>query len=166
MCVTVALAGLLLAVSGLRAQTAAKSVGLGKIDVTADSSVAAPGYVIYKNARLVAQNGATMNADEMRANLTAKGNQIENAVLTGHVVAHLKQEDLARTYTVNADKAVFDPKPNTVTLTGNVVVTVITPYTQGPFVQTGQSGLVQLGKGPDFPVITMYRIHTVFTPNQ
>ena len=135
----------------------------GTVDVTADTSTITPTAIIYTNAHMVAQNGATLDADEVRANLVP-GGKVQNAVATGHVKAHIAQPTEKTDYNVTADKGVFDPQANRIDLTGNVRAVIQSPMTDGPVVQTGDSGEVYLGKGPDYPKLVMHHVLTHLKP--
>jgi lipopolysaccharide export system protein LptA len=139
--------------------------GVGKISIDAAESQAASGYVIYKFAHLTTTTGSTVDADELKATV-ATGNQLSQATATGHVRAFVNDVATHRKYTVTADMAVFDPKADTVDLTGNVKAVIVSPYTDGPVVQTGTSATIQLGPAPDFPKIIMRQVHAEFSVKQ
>ena len=146
--------------------TASSSLGnLGDITLDAASNSFGQGYLIYRHAHMVAQNGTKLDADEIRANIVQATNKLQNIVATGNVKTYLAQPDFHRTYTVTSDKAVYDPATQLVNLTGNVKTVVTSTYTTGPFVQTGDSGVIKLGATPDDTQITMNNVHATFTPD-
>ena len=145
---------------------ASSSLGnLGDITLDAASNSFGQGYLIYRHAHMVAQNGTKLDADEIRANIVQSTNKLQNIVATGNVKTYLAQPDFHRTYTVTSDKAVYDPATQLVNLTGNVKTVVTSTYTTGPFVQTGDSGVIKLGATPDDTQITMNNVHATFTPD-
>ena len=154
----------LLTQAGALAQSGGSLSNVGKVDVSAESSVAGPGYVVYRAARMRTESGMRLDADEVRANLAKGSNALVNVVATGHVNGHLDQIEQGRSYTVTAEKAVYDPKANRIDLSGGVKTVMTSAYTSGPLVQTGDTAVIQLGKAPDYPLITMNHVHTVFTP--
>jgi len=139
--------------------------GFGEINLTANTSEIEPNAIVYHDAHMVAQNGATLDADEIRANLV-QGGKLENAVATGHVKANVASAVQKGVYTLTADKGVFDPKGNKIDLTGNVRAVVESPMTTGPMIQTGDTGIVYLGKAPDYPKLVMTNVHATLTPAQ
>ncbi len=139
---------------------------VGKVEIDADSSTAGQGVIYYTNAHLRSASGATIDADELRANLAKSSNSLSTVVATGHVRAHINQLATGRSYTVTSDKAVYNPKTNIIDLTGNVKTSVTSAYTVGPLVQTGDSATIQLGTGPDYPIIKTNHVHVIFTPQQ
>jgi lipopolysaccharide export system protein LptA len=139
--------------------------GLGQINLSAESSEIQPSAIVYKSAHMTAQNGATLDADEIRANLV-EGGKLDNAVATGHVRAHISSTEQKGVYTITADKGVFSPKGNRIDLTGNVRAVVESPMTTGPMVQTGDTGVVYLGKAPVYPKLVMTNVHATLTPAQ
>ena len=147
------------------AAPAAAIPAFGNIDLTADASTITPTAIIYTNAHMVAQNGATLDADEIRANL-AVGGKIDNAVATGHMRAHIAEPSAKTVYNVTADKGVFNPQANRIDLIGNVRAVVDSPMTDGPLVQTGTEGEIYLGKAPEYPKLVMHGVHTTVKPLQ
>ena len=146
---------------------AASSLGnLGDITLDAASNSFGQGYLIYRRAHMVAQNGTKLDADEIRANIVPSTNKLQNIVATGNVKTYLAQPDFHRTYTVISDKAVYDPATQLINLTGNVKTVVTSAYTAGPFVQTGDSGVIKLGATPNDVQITTYNVHATFTPQR
>ncbi len=147
--------------------TAASSLGnLGDITLDAASNSLGQGYLLYRNAHMVAQNGTKLDADEIRANIAQTTSKLQNIVATGHVKTYLAQPDFHRTYTVTSDKAVYDPATQVINLTGNVKTVVVSSFTAGPFIQTGDSGVIKLGATPDDIQITTYNVHATFTPQR
>ena len=140
----------------------------GKVTLSAKGSVASQGYISYTDAHLVTDNGATLDAAELKAVFakSATGTGLDKAIATGHVKATVSQPEFGRKYLVYADKGVFDPKLNQIDLTGNVKILIESSYTDGPLVQTGNSAVIKLGPAPDYPVITMNDVQTTFTLNQ
>ncbi len=147
--------------------TAANSLGnLGDITLDAASNSLGQGYLLYRGAHMVAQNGTKLDADEIRANVAQTTSKLQNIVATGHVKTYLAQPDFHRTYTVTSDKAVYDPATQVINLTGNVKTVVVSSFTAGPFIQTGDSGVIKLGATPDDIQITTYNVHATFTPQR
>src|SRR5579862_2088489 len=144
---------------------------LGDVIIDSEQNVITPAGIVYTHAHMHAENGATMDCDELRGNSDKSGN-ITQFIATGNVVAHVPfAKD--QTYDISADKAVYDPSTHQIDLTGKpVTATAETPYTKGPVVQTGDSGVVILGPSPnypkttDFPTILMNKVHTQFSPKE
>jgi lipopolysaccharide export system protein LptA len=139
--------------------------GSGPIALVARSSEATPNYILYDFATITMKNGTTLYADELKA-VEAKSQGLETATATGNVKAVVNDLVNSRNYTVTADNAVFDPRTNTIDLTGNVKTVITSSYTDGPLIQTGTSATVYLGKGPDFPKIDMRQVHAELTVKQ
>jgi hypothetical protein len=140
--------------------------GFGEIHLSAESSEIQSSAILYRVAHMVAENGATLDADEIRANLV-QGGHVENAVATGHVRAHIAEATQKADYTVTSDKGIFYPKGNRIDLTGNIRAVVTSPMTTGPMVQTSDSAVIYLGKAPDYPKLVMTgNVHAVLTPAQ
>jgi hypothetical protein len=118
-------------------------------------------------------DGTLLSADEIRVDLAQGGSKVAGIVLTGHVDALLQQtapdrsrRDNNRTIEVTTEKAVYDPTTNAIEMPGKVTETVTSNMTEGPFVQTGSSGEIQLGKAPDYPKVLLNDVHATFTPRQ
>ncbi len=144
---------------------AAKLPGFSNVDMVAKDWQYSPGSLVYHVVHAVSKNGSTLDADELKAN-EAAGGKITTYTADGNVKAVFTDSVNARTYNVNCDLAVFDPKLNKIDLTGNVKIVVISSLTEGPLVQTGTSATIYLGSGPDFPKIDMHQIHAVFAIKQ
>ncbi|HEY3329186.1 MAG TPA: hypothetical protein VGK19_04125 [Capsulimonadaceae bacterium] len=140
----------------------------GKITLTAKSSSASQGAIIYTDAHMVTDNGATLDAAEIKAVLakSASGSGLDRVIATGHVKGVVDQAETGRKYTIFADKGVYNPKLNQIDLTGSVKIQIDSNYTQGPLIQTGNAAVVKLGTGPDYPIITMTEVQTTFTLTQ
>jgi hypothetical protein len=142
---------------------------LGNVNIDADQNIITPTGITYINAHLHAENGTTMDCHELKEEMDKSGNTTQ-FVATGNVVAHVPFAK-GQIYDISADSAVYDPSTHEINLIGKPVTTTAeTPYTKGPVVQTGDSGVVLLGPSPnypkiaDFPTILMNNVHTQFTP--
>jgi hypothetical protein len=140
---------------------ASQSYVVGPLDVVAASNTYHAGILTYKMAHIKGKNGLTIDADTVEINLANKVSQ-----MYGHVKAHIRKAEVSQDMTVNSDKAVFDQVKNQIDLTGNVKVVILSTYTSGPLIQTGDSAVMKLGPAPEFPEITMDNVHTSFTPQQ
>jgi lipopolysaccharide export system protein LptA len=147
------------------APSASPAGKVGRVDITADSSTAAQGYIVYQGAHLKTDTGSTLDADTVRANLASATNALQNIVATGHVRVHTAPGQ-GRSYTATSDKAIYEPGSNKIEFPDPVTISIISPATNGPLVQTGDSAVVQLGQGPEYPQVMMNRVHTTFTPAQ
>jgi hypothetical protein len=154
------------------APTSTASTLGNRIHLTADSSSSGQGYLIYRNAHLVTNKGTTLDADQLRANLVKGTNALSTIVADGNVKAHMHQYSPStpkapeRDYTVTADHALYDPKLDQITFTGSVVSTVTSALTDGPLVQSGDTAVVQLGKGPEYPQVHMTHVVIDFQAKQ
>lgn len=139
----------------------------GNVTIDARQSIANPGSVTFTgHAHLVTENGATLDAAELKALISKEDNTFQKVIATGKVKGTFNQAITKRFYTVYADEGVYDPKKNQIDLTGSVRILIDSPMTKGPLVQTGTSAVVLLGNGPDYPIITTQDVKTVFTVNQ
>jgi hypothetical protein len=155
-----------------QAQAPAKERSLGpaigkihNVTIVGSDSVNTPNTATYSHAHLVTDNGSTLDTLKLEAFLTQTGT-VQKIVATGSVIGSLTQAITSRKYTVYSDEAVFDPKLNQIHLTGAVKIVIESAFTKGPLIQTGSSAIVQLGDGPDFPVITTNDVKTNFALNQ
>lgn len=145
----------------------------GPVDMYSDQNTITKTAITYiGNVHMRTQSGATMTCDKLVGDMATAGGGFKDCVATGNVVAHVVMVK-GETYDIAADQAYYDIAANTIDLTGKVVkATAVTPYTQGPLVQTGDSGVVVLGPSPNypdisqFPTILMKNVHTQFTPAQ
>lgn len=168
---------LLTAVAGTLAQPAANSSAMslgnvGTVEVDAAHNIITRSQITYTDAHMRTENGATLVCDQLVGDLNATGQSFKDCIATGNVVARVVLVN-KETYDISADKAVYHVAQNEIDLTGKVVKAVATtPYTQGPLVQTGDSGVVLLGPSPKYPDVTVYptilmdNVHTEFTPAQ
>jgi hypothetical protein len=151
------------------AKPAAVDQGFGKVkSVTIDGTTAVdtPGSATYTNAHLVTDNGSTLDTLKLKAFFNQTDNTLQKVVATGNVKGTFTQTTTKRKYTVYANEGVYDPKLDQIMFTGSVKILIDSSYTKGPLVQTGTTALVQLGDGPDFPVITTNDVKTTFTVSQ
>jgi len=144
---------------------------VGAVTVDSEQNVITSNETFYTNAHMHTENGATMDCHNLRGDMDKAGG-FTQFVATGDVVAHVPFAR-GQIYDILADKAVYDLADHQIDLTGKTVkVTAQTPYTKGPLVQTGDSGVVLLGPSPNYPKITefptilMNNVHTQFTPAQ
>lgn len=103
------------------------------------------------------------------ATATADGNPAKGTQVTGR----FEQVDLARTYKVRGDHAVYTPDParpgggGQIEFTGHVVLTTIAPEAlDGPFTMNSDHFTVQLGAGPEYPKFDFGPSVATFTPLQ
>jgi hypothetical protein len=130
--------------------------------------------IVYLEPHMSADNGATVDGDELRFNFV--NNSLQNAVVTGNVKAFVPTQDPKQNYTIFADKAVYypepikpgvvDPETGKVMLYDHVKLLMASFYTQGPAVQTGDSAEIRLGNGKKYPYIIMNNVDADFTPQQ
>jgi len=135
----------------------------GKVTIDGTVAVDTPASATYINAHLVTENGSTLDSLKLKAFINPTDNTLQKVVATSKVKATFTQAITNRKYTMYCDEAIYDPKLDQVHLTGSVRILIETSYTQGPLVQTGVTALVQLGNGPDYPVITTNDVRTTFT---
>ena len=134
----------------------------GRVTMKSNSSIVTQGAVTYLSAHMTTDTGAVLDADSIRAEFEQGGGTVQTVVATGHVRAFVPQTTANRQYTVYADKGVFDPKTNQIVLTGAVKTVIASTLTDGPLIQTGDAATIQLGKAPDYPIITMTNVETNF----
>jgi lipopolysaccharide export system protein LptA len=118
------LLAVLIAVSAMAAEPAPAAVpapsDTGKVTITSDHFVVkdAEHQAIFSGNVVVVQPKVTVHADQVVADYGNKGaTSLSNFQATGHVVL------ITTDQTATGDLAVFDPKTQHLTLTGNVVVT-------------------------------------------
>jgi len=103
-----------------RADSAPVQPQAGKVTITSDHFVVkdAVHQAIFSGNVVVIQPTVTVHADQVVAYYGAKGaSSLSNFQATGHVVLITAEQ------TATGDLAVFDPKSQLLTLTGNVIVT-------------------------------------------
>jgi hypothetical protein len=144
---------------------------IGDVTIDSEQNIITANGIDYTNAHMRTTNGATVDCHDLRGDMDKSGN-FTQFVATGNVIAHVPLA-AGQTYNISTEKAVYDLSTHEIDLTGNpVTATAETPYTKGPVVQTGDSGVVLLGPSPkypkitDFPTILMNNVHTQFTPVQ
>lgn len=116
---------MLIAVSAMAAEPAPAPAApapsdTGKVTITSDHFVVkdAEHQAIFSGNVVVVQPKVTVHADQVVADYGNKGaTSLSNFQATGHVVL------ITTDQTATGDLAVFDPKTQHLTLTGNVVVT-------------------------------------------
>jgi lipopolysaccharide export system protein LptA len=102
------------------AATPAAPPPAGKVTITSDHFVVrdAEHQAVFSGNVVVVQPTVTVHADEVVAQYGARGaSSLSDFTASGHVVLITAEQ------TATGDVAVFDPKSQLLTLTGNVVVT-------------------------------------------
>lgn len=159
------------AFSSPKAASAPALANTGPVDMYSDQNIITKTAITYiGHVHMRTQSGATMTCDKLVGDLNPAGGGFKDCVATGNVVAHVVMVK-DQTYDISADQAYYDIAANQIDLTGKEVKAVaLTPYTKGPLIQTGDSGVVILGPSPNYPDITLYptilmkNVHTQFTP--
>ena len=109
---------------------------------------------------------AKAGGPEAISKVTAEGDPVQGTQVTGH----FNQPELKRTYTMQADHAVYVPdssRPNggRLDFTGHARMTVRAPDAlAGPSVTVAEHITVLLGQGADYPQIEGENGHMTFTP--
>lgn len=102
---------------------------------------------------------------------------IKEAVAVGgaapetQVVAHIRQPLQSTSYTINADRAVYQPdlsRPSGgfLKFTGHVKVITKSGFLAEPSVSTTDTATILLGVGPDYPAFSAGQGHSTLTPAQ
>lgn len=128
-----------------------------------------PNYDLQADHILVTlQQGGRKAGSPSIAKATAEGSPAKGTQVTGRFA----QVDLARTYKVRGDHAVYTPdtsRPNggRIDFTGHVALTTIAPEAlDGPFLMNSDHLTVLLGAGPQFPKFEFGPSTATFTPLQ
>lgn len=177
-------AGLLLLTGPVLAAGQASVTKLGPVTITAKGGgelsgsalrlvggvqLTSPNYDLQADHILVAlQQGGKKGGSPSIGKATAEGNPAKGTQVTGRFA----QVDLARTYKVRGDHAVYTPDParpngGQIDFTGHVVFTTIAPDAlDGPLTMNSDHFTVKIGAGAEYPKFEFGPSVTTFTPLQ
>ncbi len=110
--------------------------------------------------------GAKTNVSDLREAVAVGG-----AAPESQVVAHIRQPLQSESYTIHADRAVYQPdvsRPSggTLKFTGHVQVITKSGFLAGPSVTTTDAATIVLGVGADYPQVDTGPGHITGTPAQ
>ena len=166
---------------GSRAQSDAPASKVGTVNVDFDKAVLSPQqWHLTGRAKITSEN-YDMAAADIKV-LFAPGAKtgvsgLREAVAVGgvapeaQVIAHIRQPLQSASYTIHADRAVYQPdasRPSggTLKFTGHVKVITKSGFLAAPSVSTTDTATILLGVGADYPEVSTGPGHLTLTPAQ
>ena len=163
---------------GTYAQNDTSKPNVGTAKIYADKTISTPTLVhLVGHASVTSENYDLLAAD-IKAYLPSgsrAGAGVKEAVAEGkpglQVIAHIRQPLQSASYTINSDRAVYQPdmsRPSggSLKFTGHVKVITKLGFLAEPSVSTTDTATILLGVGADYPQLVTGPTYITLTPAQ